>query len=292
VSASDVDFSNSLDPPPLSAAGAAMPPAALGHACMLFRELVARYNISAADAQPLQQALASLGTGARPPQTVDQSLTASKSKAATAEAEEARLRTRVPVQLLTSTRRITEFSSARQPAEGDRIVYVSGSFDMFHVGHAQFLKDARDLGTFLFVGIHDDLAVSASKGANYPVMTLNERVLNVCACKWVDEVIIGAPRCVTADLIKTWNIHIVARGCAHQRDAAPRVVASDDGYEVARSQGIYREVPSQWPELCHDTIVQRIISDREAYLKRNLERAAKEDQYYSGKSQHNSPLEV
>lgn len=31
--------------------------------------------------------------------------------------------------------------------------------------------------------------MSASKGANYPVMTLNERVLNVCACKWVDEAI-------------------------------------------------------------------------------------------------------
>ena len=33
-----------------------------------------------------------------------------------------------------------------------------------------------------------------------------ERVLNVCANKWIDEVIIGAPSEVTADLVRTWNI--------------------------------------------------------------------------------------
>lgn len=102
--------------------------------------------------------------------------------------------------------------------------------------------------------------------------------------------IIGAPRCVTSDLIKTWNIHIVARGCNHQRDAGG--ASANDGYEVARSMGLYREVPSKWPELCHETVVRRIINDRETYLRRNRDRAAKEDTYYMGKSQGTSPLEV
>merc|ERR1719247_2068717 len=89
---------------------------------------------------------------------------------------------------------------------------------MFHVGHAQFLKDAKAQGTFLLVGIHEDLTVRQAKGPSFPVMNLTERVLNVCACKWVDEVIIGAPRGVTEDLLKTWDIHFVAHGSGHLRN--------------------------------------------------------------------------
>mmetsp|Transcript_20989 Transcript_20989/g.53035 ORF Transcript_20989/g.53035 Transcript_20989/m.53035 type:complete len:451 (+) Transcript_20989:182-1534(+) len=199
------------------------------------------------------------------------------------------MRTQVPVQLLASTRRITEFSSGKAPKEGDKIVYVSGSFDMFHVGHAEFLRDARSLGTFLFVGIHDDLTVSGAKGSNYPVMTLNERVLNVCACKWVDEVIIGAPKGVTEDLIKTWNIHVVAKGVQHKVDGKSR--SANGAYKVPQDLGILREVPSKWPELCHETVVQRIIEDRETFLKRNRDRARREDVYYASKCQANSPIE-
>ncbi|CAE7241602.1 Pcyt2, partial [Symbiodinium necroappetens] len=126
-------------------------------------------------------------------------------------------RTKAPVQLLASTRRIREFSTARQPTSEDKVIYACGSFDMFHVGHAEFLKEARALGTFLLVGIYDDASISRARGQSLPVMNLNERVLNVCACKWVDEVIIGAPRHITEDLIKTWDIHIVARGSSHMR---------------------------------------------------------------------------
>lgn len=45
------------------------------------------------------------------------------------------------------------------------------------------------------------------------------QVLNVCACKWVDEVIIGAPMTVTEDLVKTWDIHVVAKGAGHKRNS-------------------------------------------------------------------------
>eukprot|EP00444_Apocalathium_aciculiferum_P055458 CAMPEP_0183608918 /NCGR_PEP_ID=MMETSP0371-20130417/184202_1 /TAXON_ID=268820 /ORGANISM="Peridinium aciculiferum, Strain PAER-2" /LENGTH=373 /DNA_ID=CAMNT_0025821045 /DNA_START=41 /DNA_END=1158 /DNA_ORIENTATION=+ len=197
--------------------------------------------------------------------------------------------TRAPVQLLASTRRISEFSSAKQPKEGDRVVYVSGAFDMFHVGHAEFLKEAKEMGTFLCVGIHDDRTVSSTKGACFPVMTLNERVLNVCACKWVDEVVIGAPRDVTEDLIKTWNIQVVAQGSDHQR--CENLISGDwDKHSIPKRLGIFREVTSKWPHLCHDTVVGRIIEEREAYLKRNRDRARREDVYYNSKEVSNSPL--
>lgn len=203
------------------------------------------------------------------------------------------LRTQAPVQILASTRRIMEFAPARQPKAEDTIVYCCGSFDMFHVGHAEFLKDARALGSFLIVGLQDDLTVSRAKGASYPVMTLNERVLNVCACKWVDEVIIGAPRDVTTDLIRTWDIHIVARGSQHKRnESLATSTQASDRYAIPMASGTFREVPSRWSELCHDTVVHRIIEDREAYLQRNRDRAKREDAYYAAKKTNGAQAEL
>ena len=45
------------------------------------------------------------------------------------------------------------------------------------------------------------------------------------------------------------------------------------GFEVPKKSGIFKELPSRWPELCHDTVVERIIRGREEYLTRNKDRA-------------------
>jgi ethanolamine-phosphate cytidylyltransferase len=126
--------------------------------------LVAKYQMSPVDAASLRESLGSVSSSVESPPTADDVV-----------------RTKAPVQLLASTRRLVEFASSKQPSDGDRLVYVSGSFDMFHVGHAQFLKDAKALGSFLLVGIQDDATVKRSKGSSFPVMNLTERVLNVCA---------------------------------------------------------------------------------------------------------------
>jgi ethanolamine-phosphate cytidylyltransferase len=76
------------------------------------------------------------------------------------------------------------------------------------VGHVAFLEKARALGTFLYVGVHDDPSTCNVLGGNFPVMNMNERVLNVLACKWVDEVIIGAPFVITSDLLTTLHVQV------------------------------------------------------------------------------------
>lgn len=57
---------------------------------------------------------------------------------------------------LPTSKRIVQFSEGREPKETDRVVYVDGTFDLFHVGHIEFLKRAKALGDFLIVGLHDD----------------------------------------------------------------------------------------------------------------------------------------
>jgi cytidyltransferase-like protein len=57
-------------------------------------------------------------------------------------------------------------------------VYTAGAFDMFHVGHIDFLEKAKKLGAYLIVGLHTDLEVNKYKGYNYPILNLHERVLS------------------------------------------------------------------------------------------------------------------
>jgi len=65
----------------------------------------------------------------------------------------------------------------------DKIIYVAGAFDLFHVGHLDFLEKARAEGDYLIVGLHTDPIANRYKGTNYPIMNLHERVLSVLACK-------------------------------------------------------------------------------------------------------------
>lgn len=62
-------------------------------------------------------------------------------------------------------------------------VYVAGAFDLFHVGHLDFLEQAKKHGDYLIVGLHTDPVVNKYKGSNYPIMNIHERVLSVLACK-------------------------------------------------------------------------------------------------------------
>jgi hypothetical protein len=66
----------------------------------------------------------------------------------------------------------------------------------------QILKAARALGDFLLVGLHPDSVITAHRGTHHPIMNLHERSLSVLACRYVDEVIIGAPWEVTKDLVR------------------------------------------------------------------------------------------
>lgn len=99
-----------------------------------------------------------------------------------------------------------QFSNFRDPKPTDRVIYIDGSFDMFNTSHCEAFRLAKARGDFLYVGIHDDDLVNRYSGQNYPILTLNERTLMVLQVKYVDDVILGAPRVMTQDQIKTLNI--------------------------------------------------------------------------------------
>jgi glycerol-3-phosphate cytidylyltransferase len=114
-------------------------------------------------------------------------------------------------------------------------VYADMVADLFHHGHAEFLRQARALGDVLVVGIHSDEVVESYKRA--PLMTMDERIRVVEACRYVDEVIPDAPLAVTKDWIERHRLDLVVHGDDIDGEETARM------YETPAAMGILRTVP-------------------------------------------------
>lgn len=76
--------------------------------------------------------------------------------------------------------------------EKDRLtktVITFGTFDLFHIGHLQILKRARDMGDRLVVGVSSD-ALTFAKKSRFPIQSQNERIAIVSALRCVDHVFV------------------------------------------------------------------------------------------------------
>ncbi len=69
---------------------------------------------------------------------------------------------------------------------GHKIVLTSGSFDIIHIGHAQYLEAASRYGDFLVVGVDSDEKIKAKKGEHRPVVNEAERLRMLAHLRPVD----------------------------------------------------------------------------------------------------------
>ena len=109
--------------------------------------------------------------------------------------------------------------------------------------------------------------------------------MNVLSCKYVDEVVLGAPWVLKKDLITTLNIHVVASGSNTKFDQEIESSMSDkaqeDAYAVPKAMGIFQEIETTH-SLNTDNVVHRLIENRLKYENRNAKRSVKELNYLSG----------
>ena len=78
----------------------------------------------------------------------------------------------------------------RWRAEGKRIAYTNGCFDIIHAGHVRTLEAARRHGDVLVVGLNSDGSARRLKGAGRPVFGQRDRAEMVAALASVDLVVI------------------------------------------------------------------------------------------------------
>jgi D-glycero-beta-D-manno-heptose 1-phosphate adenylyltransferase len=92
----------------------------------------------------------------------------------------------------------------RLRAEGLRLVFTNGCFDVLHVGHVRYLTAARALGDRLVVAINSDRTVRELKGKGRPVMREAERAEMLASLRVVDYVTVFdqvSPRSLIADVL-------------------------------------------------------------------------------------------
>ncbi len=81
-----------------------------------------------------------------------------------------------------------------------RIGYAAGAFDLFHVGHLNIFKQARQHCDHLIAGVVSDEMLRLTKGLE-PVIPLSERLEIVQSVRYVDE----ARAEVVPDKLETWR---------------------------------------------------------------------------------------
>jgi cytidyltransferase-like protein len=126
----------------------------------------------------------------------------------------------------------TVFAAEQHP---QKRVYVDIVGDLFHAGHVEFFKQARAFGDYLIVGILADDVVEGYK--RLPILSLEERVKVISACKYVDEVVVAPPLRLTEQMVRDLQIDVVVHG----DDFNPQLL--DDQYGVSLKLGIFRTVP-------------------------------------------------
>ena len=93
-----------------------------------------------------------------------------------------------------STTKILDVEAMRKEreklrADGVRLVFTNGCFDLLHPGHVRYLAQAREQGDRLVVAVNTDRTVTALKGEGRPVLPLSERMEVLAALEAVDYVV-------------------------------------------------------------------------------------------------------
>lgn len=92
---------------------------------------------------------------------------------------------------------------------GLRIVLTSGTFDLFHIGHAQYLEKAKALGDILIVGVDSDAKVKERKGPSRPIVPEGERVLILSHVRHADVITLKNVNDPPNFLIKLVRPHVL-----------------------------------------------------------------------------------
>ncbi|OGH09595.1 MAG: hypothetical protein A2152_03830 [Candidatus Levybacteria bacterium RBG_16_35_6] len=71
---------------------------------------------------------------------------------------------------------------------GKSIVLAGGCFDLLHIGHIRFLKEAKKYG-FLFILLESDESIGKLKGKKRPIIPVQERAEILSSISYVDYVI-------------------------------------------------------------------------------------------------------
>jgi rfaE bifunctional protein nucleotidyltransferase chain/domain len=94
---------------------------------------------------------------------------------------------------------------------GKKISFTNGCFDILHVGHVRYLRDARRTGDVLILALNSDASVRTIKGEKRPLVPENERADVVASLEAVDFVTIF-DELTPLELIESLQPDVIVKG--------------------------------------------------------------------------------
>jgi rfaE bifunctional protein nucleotidyltransferase chain/domain len=137
-----------------------------------------------------------------------------------------------------------------QRAQGRRIVFTNGVFDILHPGHLRYLRAARANGDVLIVGLNSDASVRRNKGLDRPINDERERAEVLAALECVDAVSVFGED-TPAEIIELVQPDVLVKGADWPAD---QIVGRDT---VERRGGVVIREPVE-PGYSTSAIIEKI----------------------------------
>lgn len=154
--------------------------------------------------------------------------------------------------VMTEEQLVTALDDAR--AQGEKIVFTNGCFDIIHAGHVGYLEDSRRLGDRLVVAINSDESVSRLKGPARPINPVDRRMAVLAGLEAVDWVVSFADD-TPERLLELMKPDVVVKGGDYTED---QVV----GWEIVKGYGGEVKVLSFFDDCSTTAIVEKIKEQR------------------------------
>ena len=124
----------------------------------------------------------------------------------------------------------------RLKAEGKKIVFTNGCFDLIHIGHVRSLKEAKKLGDVLVVGLNSDRSVSLIKPRR-PIIPQEQRAEILASLDMIDYVSLFDEE-TPYELIKLIQPDVLAKGGDWKKEEIVGADIAKETRSIAYIQGI------------------------------------------------------
>ena len=132
------------------------------------------------------------------------------------------------------------------------MVFTNGCFDILHVGHVNYLEQARALGDYLVVALNSDRSVRELKGKNRPINDEKSRARVLAALQCVDHVVVFKTKRVTP-VIRKLRPQIYVKG----GDYTVASLDSEERSAILANRGIIKILPA-WKGYSTTKTIQRM----------------------------------
>lgn len=129
----------------------------------------------------------------------------------------------------------------RWRTRGDKIVFTNGCFDLLHIGHATYLREARQFGDKLIVGLNSDNSVKRLKGSSRPIVNERNRAQMLSFFEFVDAVCIFDEETplellaeVKPDILVKGGDYILEEVVGREFAKTVEIISYIDGYSTSR----------------------------------------------------------